>query len=184
MAAAKPSSAAETGPPSPTSYTTPRSNKTDPELFSRTLDYLADVGMAKPIPKSCDTNGFISHFYGSFIKVHSVQRGSIHCTFSVKPSISNVYGTLHGGSVGSLTEMIATACARTVVAEDKELFLGEMSVSYLSGVPTNEEVLVEASVVKSGRNLTVVSLEFKLTKSGILVYLAHATFYNIRIARL
>lgn len=51
--------------------------------------------------------------------------------------LQNVYGTMHGGSVGSVTEMLAIACARTVVAEDKELFLGEMSVSYLSGAPTN-----------------------------------------------
>ncbi|MED6158437.1 hypothetical protein PIB30_032761 [Stylosanthes scabra] len=162
----------------------PLSNKIYPQITSRTRDYLADMGMGNPILKSCDTNGFISHLFGSFIEVHGVQRGSISCTVSVKPSISNVYGILHGGSVGCLTEMIAIACARTVVGEDKELFLAEISVSYLSGVPTNEEVVVDASVVKSGRNLTVVSLEFKLNKSGSLVYIAHATFYNIPSASL
>ena len=34
-------------------------------------------------------------------------------------------------------EALSTACARTVVAEDKELFLGEISISYLSGTPIN-----------------------------------------------
>jgi acyl-coenzyme A thioesterase 13 len=51
--------------------------------------------------------------------------------------LQNGYGTLHGGAVGSLVEVLTTACARTVVAEDKELFLGEISISYLSGTPIN-----------------------------------------------
>jgi len=57
-------------------------------------------------------------------------------SFSVS-ELQNAYGTLHGGAVGSLVEVLSTACARTVVAEDKELFLGEISISYLSGTPIN-----------------------------------------------
>jgi len=47
-----------------------------------------------------------------------------------------------------------------------------------------EEVLVNASVVKSGRKLTVVALEFKLKKTGNLLYTTHATFYNMPVASL
>lgn len=83
-----------------------------------------------------------------------------------------------------MIELLSIACARTIIAEDKELFLGEISVSYLSAAPLNEEVLVEASVVKSGRNVTMVALEFKLKKTGKLIYIAHATFYNIPVAKL
>jgi len=46
------------------------------------------------------------------------------------------------------------------------------------------EVLAEASVVKSGRNVTMVALEFKLKKTGNLMYIAHTTFYNIPVAKL
>ena len=46
------------------------------------------------------------------------------------------------------------------------------------------EVLANASVVKSGRNVTVVAVEFKLKKTGNLIYIAHATFYNIPVAKL
>ncbi|KAG5041990.1 hypothetical protein JHK87_005905 [Glycine soja] len=96
----------------------------------------------------------------------------------------NRYGTLHGGSVGSLVEILSNACARTVVAKDKELFLGEISISYLSATPANEEVLANASVVKTGRNLTVVAVEFKLKKAGNLLYITHSTFYNMPVASL
>ena len=51
--------------------------------------------------------------------------------------LQNFYGTLHGGSVASFVESLSTACARTVVAEDKELFLGEITLSYLSAAPIN-----------------------------------------------
>jgi len=71
-----------------------------------------------------------------------------------------------------------------VVAEDKELSLGELSISYLSGAPLNAEVIVDGSVVRSGRNLTIVAVEFKLKKTGQLVYTARATFYNMPIAKL
>ncbi|KAG2380387.1 uncharacterized protein HKW66_Vig0171660 [Vigna angularis] len=96
----------------------------------------------------------------------------------------NTFGTLHGGSVGTLTEILSTACARTVVAEDKELFLGEISMSYMSATPANEEVLANASVVKSGRNLTVVAVQFKLKKSGNMAYSTRATFYNMPLSSL
>ncbi|XP_061359307.1 uncharacterized protein LOC133303408 [Gastrolobium bilobum] len=156
----------------------------EPQHVSATLNFINKMGVAKPIPESCNTTGFYSHFIGSFINVDQIQRGRISCTVAVKPPISNIYGTMHGGSVGSVIELLSTACARTVVAEDKELFLGEISVSYLSGAPTNEEILADASVVKGGRNVTIVALEFKLKKTGNLMYIAHATFYNFPVAKL
>ncbi|KAJ1414828.1 Thioesterase domain [Sesbania bispinosa] len=156
--------AAQTEIPSSSSSTRSFSDQMDPQHVSYTLTFLNKMGLAKPIPQSCNTSGFYSNFFGNFIK--------------------NAFGTLHGGSVGSLIELLSTGCARTVVAEDKELFLGEISVSYLSGAPTNAEVLADASVVKSGRNVTMVALEFKLKKTGNLIYIAHATFYNLPVAKL
>ena len=47
-----------------------------------------------------------------------------------------------------------------------------------------EELLANASVVKTGRNLTVVAVEFKLKKTGNLLYITHATFYNMPVSSL
>lgn len=41
-------------------------------------------------------------------------------------------GGLHGGVIAAIAERVAIATARTVVGEDKELFLGELAISYLS----------------------------------------------------
>lgn len=46
------------------------------------------------------------------------------------------------------------------------------------------EVMIDASVVRSGRNLTVVAIEFKLKDKEILTYLCRATFYNMPVANL
>ena len=46
------------------------------------------------------------------------------------------------------------------------------------------EVMVDASVVRSGRNLTVVAIEFKLKDTERLTSLCRATFYNMPLASL
>ncbi|XP_020221111.1 acyl-coenzyme A thioesterase 13 [Cajanus cajan] len=160
------------------------SKDVDPKHASNTLYYVDAVEAAIPVPRNCNARGFYDHLFRNFIKVDHIQRGRIQCTLLAKPLICNGYGTLHGGAVGSLVEILSTACARTVVAEEKELILGEMNVSYLSGTPANEEVLANATVMKSGRNLTVVAVEFKLKKTGNLLYITHATFYNMPVSSL
>lgn len=51
--------------------------------------------------------------------------------------LQNTYGTLHGGAVGVIAELVSLACARTFVAKDKDLFLGELSISYLAATGAN-----------------------------------------------
>lgn len=43
-------------------------------------------------------------------------------------NLQNYFGTLHGGALAAVAEAISVACARTVVAENKEIFLGEQSM--------------------------------------------------------
>lgn len=49
--------------------------------------------------------------------------------------MQNIYGGMHGGAVAAVAEMVAIACARTVVGKDKEIFLGDLSNTYLSVAP-------------------------------------------------
>lgn len=49
---------------------------------------------------------------------------------------------------------------------------------------TQAELIMEASVVRSGRNVTVVAVEFKFNDTGKLVCASRATFYNTPIAKL
>lgn len=57
--------------------------------------------------------------------------------------------------MAAIAERVAIACARTVVADDKEIFLAELSISYLSAAPKN--VSVSGSLLL---NRDMVSLSF------------------------
>ncbi|KAK3038077.1 hypothetical protein RJ639_031631 [Escallonia herrerae] len=164
--------------------------------------FLEKAGLYMIIPPSYDCKGFCRNLICGLLKLDGVESGR------------NVYGGLHGGAVAAVTELVSIACARTVVGKDKELFLGEMSMSYLSAAPRNfmllfsdssdvnnhymaclilfsvlvmfilAEVMVDASVVRSGRNLTVIAVEFRLKESGQLAYTSRTTFYNLPLASL
>lgn len=64
------------------------------------------------------------------------------------------------------------------------LFVSLCNDFYLPMGLLQEEVIVDASVVRSGRNLSVIALEWKLKKTGRLVYTARATFYHTPVAKL
>ncbi|XP_050203790.1 uncharacterized protein LOC126653853 [Mercurialis annua] len=155
-------------------------NNPPPESVGYITEFFSDT----TIPDKSLSYNFYSHFISHILKPDLVQRGRVSCTATVLPSVINSYNGLHGGAVAAIAERVAIACARTVVAEDKEIFLGELSMSYLSAAQQNEVLVVDGSVVRSGRNLTVVAMEFKIKETQKPVYLARATFYHMPVAKL
>ncbi|KAL7083263.1 hypothetical protein ACP275_14G150300 [Erythranthe tilingii] len=155
-----------------------------PEIREEIAQFLNRVGVNQKIKPEHNVKDSFSNLVGGVLKVISINRGQISCHLNVKAPILNGYGGMHGGAVGAVAERVAIACARTVVGQDKDLFLGELSLSYLSAAPHKAEVIVDGSVVRSGRNLTVVAVNFRLKKSGQLAFLTRATFYNMPISSL
>ncbi|XP_076893297.1 uncharacterized protein LOC143545262 [Bidens hawaiensis] len=164
--------------------TTVTPQKISPETAANVTGFIQNCGGGPKLSEKYEGNGFSSDLIRSVLKTQHIHRGRVTCILTVKPYVCNAYNTFHGGAVGSVAEMVAIACARTVVKEDKELFLGELSISYLAAAVKHAEVIVDASVVRSGRNLTVVAIEFKLKDSERLTYLCRATFYNMPVASL
>ncbi|XP_076948694.1 uncharacterized protein LOC143621044 [Bidens hawaiensis] len=160
------------------------SEKISPKTGANISSFIKACGGGGEVPAKYDVEEFSADLIRSVLKVQHIHRGRVTCILTVKPCVLNAYNTFHGGAVGSVAEMVAIACARTVVKEDKELFLGELSISYLAAAVKHAEVIVDASVVRSGRNLTVVAIEFKLKDSERLTYLCRATFYNMPAASL
>ncbi|CAI0471934.1 unnamed protein product [Linum tenue] len=147
--------------------------------------FFTNLGVSDPaVEKYTSTTDSYSDIIRGLLNVHAVERGRISCSFSVLPVVANFYKGLHGGAAAAVAERVSIACARTLVPEEKELFLGELGISYLSAAPQNETVTVDASVVRSGRNLTVVSMEFRQKKTGKLMFTARATFYHLPASKL
>ncbi|KAL7125826.1 hypothetical protein ABFS83_14G142000 [Erythranthe nasuta] len=155
-----------------------------PEIREEIAQFLNRMGVNQKIKPEHDVKDSFSNLVGGVLKVISIKRGQISCLLNVKPPILNGYGGMHGGAVGAVAERVAIACARTVVGKDKDLFLGELSLSYLSAAPHKAEVIVDGSVIRSGRNLTIVAVNFRLKKSGHLAFFTRATFYNMPVSSL
>eukprot|EP00262_Sarcandra_glabra_P007260 TRINITY_DN19945_c0_g1_i2.p1 TRINITY_DN19945_c0_g1~~TRINITY_DN19945_c0_g1_i2.p1 ORF type:complete len:170 (+),score=15.57 TRINITY_DN19945_c0_g1_i2:36-545(+) len=117
------------------------------------------------------------------LRVDRIDRGRIICSFTIKKPVTNKYSTLHGGVVATVAEVVALACVRSV-AGDKDFFLGESSISYLSAARLNAQVEVDGCVLRHGRTVVVTSVEFRVKETRKLVYVARATFYNMPSAKL
>ncbi|KAL0725335.1 hypothetical protein Bca4012_039934 [Brassica carinata] len=169
---------------SPISSETTTIKEIDPNNVSLLDNFLQSLTYPD---SSLDDFAFLDSFSVLFqnnIRALSVARGRITCSVVVTPALTNYFNGLHGGAVASIAERLSMACARTIVSEDKQLFLGELSMSYLSAAPVSSELVVEGSVVRSGRNLTVVNVEFKMKDTMKVTYLARATFYQSIISKL
>ncbi|KAL0339408.1 UNVERIFIED_CONTAM: hypothetical protein Sangu_1462900 [Sesamum angustifolium] len=167
---------------SPTPVATTVAQDLPPEYHKAVVLFFKHMGVLQTIKPQHNVKDSFSNLVGGVLKVVSVDRGKISCLVKVKAPLL-LWG-MHGGSVAAVAERVATACARTVVGEDKNLFLGELGISYLSSAPHNAEVIIDGSVVRSGRNLTVVAVNFRLKESGRLAYMTRATFYHMPISSL
>ncbi|XP_057805721.1 uncharacterized protein LOC131020728 [Salvia miltiorrhiza] len=154
------------------------------EYSKAVIQFVNRMGAAETFKPQHNVDDAFSNLIGGVLKVISIERGKLSCSLDVKAPILNAYGGMHGGAVGAVAERVAIACARTVVGEDKDLFLGELGLSYLSAALHNAEVIIDAHVVRSGRNLTVVAVNFRLKGSGRLAFLTRATFYNMPVSSL
>ncbi|MBA0554245.1 hypothetical protein Golax_024479 [Gossypium laxum] len=150
----------------------------------RVMGFFKSVGMHDPNVENYSSRDFYSNLLCNTLKTHTVRRGHVTCFATVTPAVANYFGGLHGGAVAAIAERVAIATTRTVVGEDKEIFLVDLGMSYLSAAPKDAELIVDGAVVKSGRNITAVSIEFKMKKTGKLLFTSRATFHNSPLAKL
>ncbi|KAJ9689279.1 hypothetical protein PVL29_014787 [Vitis rotundifolia] len=138
-------------------------------LYSRTLLLFHQGSISANIPTISQGKDFYSVLFRSVLKVQHLDPGRLICLFSVIPAVANYYG----GAIAAIVELVSIACARTVVDEDKELFLGELSMSYLSAAPTLKErhspVCIGAKWARENGLLLVFNINFYLKVPGVAI---------------
>ncbi|OMO78641.1 Thioesterase superfamily [Corchorus capsularis] len=155
-----------------------------PPYANNVMRFFKSVGISDPNVDNFSSKDYYSNLLCAYLKTDTVSRGRVTCFATVGPPITNFFGGFHGGAVAAIAERVAIATARTLLGEDKDIFLGELGISYLSAASKDAELIVDGSIVRSGRNITVVGVEFKMKNSGKLVYTCRATFYNSPVAKL
>ncbi|WIA42983.1 hypothetical protein OEZ86_009521 [Tetradesmus obliquus] len=89
--------------------------------------------------------------------------GSVSCKLPVTKKLQNRYGTLHGGCIATLVDVVGSAALVTL--SDKGGVSLAINTLYLNPMPGGGTVVVEAKLVKLGSGGTVV-VEAKLVKLG------------------
>lgn len=100
--------------------------------------------------------------------------GRCRCAFPVGSEKTNRYGTLHGGCIATLVDVVSTAAL--VTQSDHPGVSVNIDVAYMSPGPAGEEVQVDATVVKVGANLAFMAVLIT-SKDGKVVAKGNHTKY-------
>eukprot|EP00854_Cymbomonas_tetramitiformis_P014592 gene14592-17243_t len=103
------------------------------------------------------------------------ERGRFTCVIPVNEKVQNRYGTLHGGCIATLVDVIGSAALMT--AADASGVSVDINVSFLRSAPLNEEVEIDAQVLRAGKSLATVQVDFRLKRTGELLSQGRHTKY-------
>ncbi|KAI3991909.1 hypothetical protein MKX01_012854 [Papaver californicum] len=110
------------------------------------------------------------------IKVDLIEPGRIICSMKVPPRLLNSGNFLHGGATASLVDIIGSAAIFTSGAKTSGVSV-EINISYLDSAYLDEEIEIESKVLRVGKAVGVVSVEFRKKKTGKIVAQGRHTKY-------
>ncbi|KAG8383344.1 hypothetical protein BUALT_Bualt04G0002700 [Buddleja alternifolia] len=119
---------------------------------------------------------FIEPMVMQGIKIDHIERGRILCSFTVPPRLLNSGNTLHGGATAALVDVVGSAVIHTMGAPTTGVSV-EINVSYLDGAYVGEEIEIESKVLRVGKAIAVVSVEFRSKKTGKTIAQGRHTKY-------
>lgn len=132
-----------------------------------------DASSAAALP-----SGFYDAFVLRGIRVEAAEPGRLLCRFTVPSRLLNSGGFLHGGATASLIHLVASAVFHTTgnsSSSSSSTSPLEMNISYLDAAFPDEEIEIEAKVLRAGKAVGVALVDLK-KKSGKLI--AQARYSN------
>jgi acyl-coenzyme A thioesterase 13 len=95
--------------------------------------------------------------------------GKARVRLPVREAVQNLNGALHGGAVATLVDVVGTLAIMTADRDHRPGVSTDLNVSWLSPAPGGSTVLVEATVLKSGRTLAFVQVDIRRENDGVMV---------------
>jgi acyl-coenzyme A thioesterase 13 len=102
-------------------------------------------------------------------EVLEVEGGRARVRLPVGEAVQNVNGVLHGGAVATLVDVVGTLAIMSADREHRPGVSTDLNVSWFSPAAGGSNVLVEATVLKSGRSLAFVQVDLRREADGALV---------------
>ncbi|KAJ1692198.1 hypothetical protein LUZ63_008896 [Rhynchospora breviuscula] len=127
-----------------------------------------------------------SKFYDAFVlrglKVLVAQPRRLLCSLTVPPRLLNTGKFMHGGATASLVDLVGSAVFYTAGVETRGAPL-EMSIAYLDAAFADEEIDIEAKVLRTGKAVGVATVELR-KKNGKIIAHARYTKYLASLSKL
>jgi len=107
---------------------------------------------------TCRDDRFDAAFRDMVVDAMDPRAGEARCSFVVTPALANSWGTLHGGAVATLVDILGTLA---LVAKDKDKagVSVEINVSYVGPARLGERVVAVGQVLKLGRTMGFTAVE-------------------------
>lgn len=103
------------------------------------------------------------------LEVLEVEGGKARARIPVSEAVQNPLGALHGGAVATLVDVVGTLAIMSADRDQRPGVSTDLNVSWCSPAPGGATVLVEATVLKSGRTLAFVQVDLRRENDGVLV---------------
>lgn len=111
--------------------------------------------------------GYDSSLVG--MELLEVEGGRARVRLPVSQAVQNAKGALHGGAVATLVDVVGTLAIMSADREHRPGVSTDLNVSWFSPALAGSNVLVEATVLKSGRTLAFVQVDLRREEDGALV---------------
>ncbi|KAK2445167.1 acyl-coenzyme A thioesterase [Trifolium repens] len=136
--------------------------KTEFELVKRYLEKnKGEEESESELPRA-----FLEHLILRGLRLHLIQPGRVLFSMNIPPRLLNSGNYLHGGAITTLVDLIgAAAIPAAGFPWDSGVSL-EINVSCLDAAYAHEEIEIDARVLRVGKTIAAVSVEFRKKKTG------------------
>ncbi|MCU1656254.1 MAG: uncharacterized protein JWO57_910 [Pseudonocardiales bacterium] len=98
----------------------------------------------------------------------TVEPGRVVVRVEVSDALVNVAQTLHGGAAATLVDVVGTFAIMTADRHSRPGVSTDLNVTWLAPAPLGEFVLVDATVLKTGRSMAFVTADIRRESDGVL----------------
>ncbi|KAG9444109.1 hypothetical protein H6P81_015449 [Aristolochia fimbriata] len=132
----------------------------------------------KSLPSTVDSlpAGFYNPLIVYGLSIDLVEPGRVLCSFKVPARLLNNGNFLHGGATASLVDIVGSAAIFAAGSPTSGASL-EINISYLDAAYLDEEVEIEAKILRMGKTIAVVNVELRKKKTGKIIAQGRHTKY-------
>ncbi|GJN02891.1 hypothetical protein PR202_ga20282 [Eleusine coracana subsp. coracana] len=153
----------------------------DPEAVRRTLEPTASA--AEISGSATPQSPFYDPFVINGVSLEAAEHGRVLCSFVVTPRIANPAGYLSSGVTATLADQLGSAVffSSGLVTSGVSV---EIGLSFVDVAAVGEEIEVEGKLLRAGKSVGVVSVDFRKKKTGKLIAQGRHTKYLAVSSRL